>query len=443
MGKHVKHLGWCVLLAILAAACAPASTEVSTQPPTDLQPQFTVTTTPPDLTPTIPPTEPPTLAPTETATETTAPSPTQTSANLAAIQHFNPGEPVNIVAIDMLDEQNGWAQGTLDDGTEHLLRSDDGGNTWMDVTPPVAPPEDSVTLKTAAYFQDRDQAWAFFSRSDGMTPAQAAVWHTQDGGVTWQISQPLDLQGQDGQFFVSDIQFIDENNGWLLSHVGVGMNHDYVMLYRTQDGGATWQRLIDPMTDGSIQACYKPGMQFADAQRGWLAVNCNGVMPGAIVYHTRDGGATWETLSLPAPSDNPTLFENPAAVCGVEQVIFFTPDHGKLSLTCANYDTDPLTYLYFLYTTQDGGASWTAAPYPGGRLTFLNDQTGWVQNVDIYQTKDGGVSWTKIAIVSWEADFDFVNERQGWAVAKSGDETALVKSEDGGVYWSEVQPLIQ
>jgi photosystem II stability/assembly factor-like uncharacterized protein len=183
-------------------------------------------------------------------------------------------------------------------------------------------------------------------------------------------------------------------------------------------------------------------MLFIDSQEGWLPVNCNGVAPGALLYHTRDGGSTWEKVDLPAPTGLPTLFENPAAACGVDDVTFFTPDYGKLSMTCANYDNEPLSYLYYLYTTRDGGATWASTIYPGGHLTFLDDQVGWAQNEDIYQTKNGGASWTKIANVSWQANFDFITETLGWAVAQSDNETALVKSEDGGVYWTMIEPFI-
>jgi photosystem II stability/assembly factor-like uncharacterized protein len=67
---------------------------------------------------------------------------------------------------------------------------------------------------------------------------------------------------------------------------------------------------------------------------------------------------------------------------------------------------------------------------------------GWAQNEAIYHTPDGGATWARIANVSWQADFDFVSEAQGWAVAEAGEDMALVQSEDGGVYWSEIKPVI-
>lgn len=439
MHTHFKIMGWFLFLTLVLVGCGQAPAEVSVGTPQENTLEDTPTVNLPapqvDLTPTS--------LPTQLPTQTPAPSPTETSAPVNAITHFDTGQEVTITSINMLDEQNGWAHGSLSNGSEHLLRTTDGGNTWQDVNPPQSSPEGTATLWLASYPLDTDLAWAFFSHSEGIAPEQAVVWHTQDGGLTWQTGQPLLMEGIDNQFSVSDIQFLDPQNGWLLAHVGVGMNHDYVMLYRTQDGGTSWQRLIDPYMDGGIQACYKPGMQLVDGQQGWLSVNCNGVMPGAILYHTQDGGSTWESITLPAPTADPTLFENPAAACGVDDLVFFTPSSGKFTLTCANYETDPLTYLYYLYTTQDGGLTWTATAYPGGHLTFLNDQIGWTQNQDIFQTKDGGANWIKTAMVSWEGEFDFVSEKLGWSVARSGDDIALVKSEDGGVYWTMIEPVIE
>lgn len=436
--QRYRLLAW-LLMAALLAGCGQLETSFPYGPTTPivLEASATVSVTPipVELTPTPLPTQPP--------SETPAPIPSQASPTQDVIAHLDVGQAVTIVRLDMLDEQNGWAQGGLAGETEHILRTTNGGLTWQDVTPPQTTLNLAQPLQSAANFRDTQLAWVFYMQADSTPSQPAVIWRTQDGGTNWQASQPLDLQGLESQFYVSDLQFIDAQIGWLMAHVGVGMNHDYIMLYHTQDSGLSWQRLIDPYMDGGIQSCYKPGMLFSDEQHGWLPVNCNGVMPGAILYHTMDGGSTWETVNVPPPTDLPTLFDNPEVACSVADVTFFSPSYGKLSMTCANYGTDPLTYLYYLYTTQDGGATWDSTAYPGGNLEFLNDQLGWTQNWDIYQTTDGGTSWTKISTVSWQADFNFVSENLGWAVVSTGEEIALVKSEDGGVYWTQIDSTVR
>lgn len=405
----------------------PSQVDRATIPPVNVPPTaISLTSTP---------------SPTQPATETTPPTPSETPP-LDTIPHLQAGTSVTISSINMFDEKNGWALGGLPGESTHILSTDDGSLSWKDVTPPQVIPSQSQPLQAAAGFLDPQLAWVFYMQSDSTVVESAVVWYTQDSGLHWQASQPLDLTGLESQFYISNIFFIDPLNGWLLAHVGVGMNHDYVMLYRSRDGGQSWQRLIDPYMDGGIQACQKTGMLFTDPQQGWLPGDCNGVAPGAFLYHTTDGGETWETINLASPSDQPTLFETPTAACGVYDVTFFTPDFGRAGVTCANYATDPLTYLHYLYTTQDGGATWTAVEFPGGSLIFLNDQLGWTQNGEIYHSADGGLTWTIISQVTWEADFDFVSEKLGWAVARLGDETALLFSGDGGVYWAVINPTI-
>ena len=427
----IKSLSWLLLVILVAAGCEPAPTAAPVLPATA---SHTLSPTSLPATPTLEPSPLPTQAPVSIpeATATTLPGPERLPA----------GQMVTITAINMIDASSGWASGGLSGESQHILRTRDGGLTWQDVTPPQPLPEKAEILIATAHYQDAETAWAFFTLEDGRPLQPAIVWRTQAGGATWQASQQLDLRGLEWQFSVSDIQFAGPQHGWLMAHVGVGMNHDYIMLFHSQDSGESWQRLIDPYNDGGIQACYKPGMTFSDAQQGWLPVNCNGVMPGALLYHTADGGATWEMVYLPSPADQPGLFENYAVACSVDSVAFFSTQMGYAAVTCANYDTDPLTYLYYLYSTQDGGATWTEQPYPGGKPTFLNPQTGWTQNQDIYQTSDGGATWAKVKAVAWQGEFDFVSNSLVWAVAQSGEQMALVRSEDGGLLWSELEPVI-
>ncbi len=106
------------------------------------------------------------------------------------------------------------------------------------------------------FFQDAHTAWVTYAIGGGTpVPTQPVVWHTTDGGATWTASQPLDVTGLAEIYVPSELQFVAGQTGWLLVHVGAGMNHDYVALYRSTDGGATWTRILDPYNDGGIQSC--------------------------------------------------------------------------------------------------------------------------------------------------------------------------------------------
>jgi photosystem II stability/assembly factor-like uncharacterized protein len=80
--------------------------------------------------------------------------------------------------------------------------------------------------------------------------------------------------------------------------------------------------------------------------------------------------------------------------------------------------------------------------YPGGTLVFFEAQSGLALGKEIYSTQDGGKSWKKISTVTWDGSFDFANAQTGWAVARAGDEIALVRSDNGGQTWALLKPKI-
>jgi photosystem II stability/assembly factor-like uncharacterized protein len=351
----------------------------------------------------------------------------------------------------MVNVNQGWAIGGLNDLGDHVLTTADGGLTWKDVTPPeeIAPADDHTTA--TGYFQDAKIGWVIYSYISGITPSKSVVWRTQDGGSSWQTSQPLDLTDLSEFYNPSNLQFVDGKTGWLMAHVGVGMNHDYIVLYRSSDGGLTWVRLVDPYEDASgIMSCSKTGMLFTDPTHGWLTGDCHGVAPGVLLFRSSDGGVTWERVILPDPTSAPGLFTDMLAACGSYNPFFFTNDLGHLAVNCMDYSQDPPTYQYYLFTTQDGGSTWISSPYPGEALYFFSTDTGWAFSDKIHRTIDGGLSWTVVSNVSWtvvsdvtwSAQVDFVSEQIGWGVAQAEAEMALVKSIDGGAKWAMIVPSV-
>ena len=93
------------------------------------------------------------------------------------------------------------------------------------------------------------------------------MWHTTDGGQTWQeqVSSFLDLQ---------DIHFSD-----LLHGIAVGGVDGNATLL-TDDGGVTWTQQSNP------EGAYLNGVRFSDP--------LTGIAVGQGIFRTYDGAATWQ-----------------------------------------------------------------------------------------------------------------------------------------------------
>jgi len=431
-----------MLILFILAGCStsvpviPASSTPSPIPPTQ--------TVPPSATP-IPPTVTPTSTP-------LPPTPTATPVN--AIHHFPSGQEFTVTSINMMDANVGWATGGLENVGDHVLRTSDGGTTWADLTPPeeAAPSDDRKTA--TGFFQDAQTGWVIFSLTSGITPLQSVVWRTQDGGLSWQASQPLDLTNLTEFYYPDYLQFADSQNGWVMVHVGAGMNHDYYALFRSQDGGVSWSRIQDPYNDSSgTMSCSKTDLLFTDASHGWLTGDCHGVAPGVQLFKSSDGGLTWETVTLVDPAGSPGMFSTFDAACGAYDLFFFSNELGHLGVRCSFYDQDPITYQYFIYTTLDGGSTWVSSTYPGETLYFFSANTGWAFSTKVQLTTDGGLTWKAVSNISWtvksswtqSAEVDFISEQIGWGVARGTEQPvplALVQTIKAGAKWAMLVPIV-
>ncbi len=430
--KRIFYLLVLCFIALSLAACATATvsttgTSQPTNPPPTQASSSTSTISPPTETPSpIPPT------------------PTATSLPVNAIQHFPAGQEFNVTTIDMIDATIGWAIGGLGNVGDHVLFTTDSGSTWKDVTPPETDTLSGTQKTAVGFFQDAMTAWVTYGIGSGNpVPTQVVVWHTSNGGASWQPSQPLDLTGLSEIYVPSSLQLVAGQNGWLLVHVGVGMMHDYVAIYRSSDGGATWTRILDPYNDGGIQSCSKNAMLFTDATHGWLTGDCGGVKAGVLLFKTTDAGSTWQPVTLPAPASAPRLYDAESNVaCGAYDPFFFSNDLGHIGVRCINYTVTPNTSNYYIYSTQDGGSTWTSTTYPGVTLYFFSTDTGWALSKKIQLTTDGGKTWKPISDVTWSAQMDFISEQIGWAVARTDNAIALVKTDNSGARWTELTPAV-
>ena len=365
-------------------------------------------------------------------------------------------QPLTLTSLKMFDASNGWAAAIGDtDDHPHLLRTSDGGITWQERTPAGMTTETDFDSSLIIFTTlDINTVWATLSsRSPAPKSSPLTTWQTKDGGGTWTSSDPLPITDLSMEFFLPDqFGFSDRNNGWLLVHNGAGMNHDYISIFTTADGGASWRRIVDPYMDNLMMSCSKTGLVFFDAGNGWITYDCHGVKPGLDFYTTLDGGNTWQAVTLPSPGVEPNYWDNMENACGIDAIVLSQAPRLTISVTCLHYGTsDPTRWLY---TTINNGVTWSWEATPGGYgdTFLLNPNQGWFlghikqQDTDantLYETSDGGVTWLPVKNVNWRGLPHFVDVSNGWVLARTGSETAFVRTTDGGHKWSEIKAVLK
>lgn len=413
-----------ILIVLIVSACAPAAQDTETPPsPTAAPP-----TIQPSLTP-LPPTE--TATPPEPTEVIPTPIPNEDLSTLGEPFPLLPeGYEIDIKQVEMLDEDFAWGLAPGGDGIYHVLRSDDGGKNWREITPPQPLTSSSAWLYPAVNFSDAEHGWVSYQYTD-------LIWTTKDGGATWQATRSEDIGTLGGM-----IHSLDQDQVWFLQFVEGGMQKVYTVIYRSEDGGTSWTKLLDPYQDAVIQGFDKTGVDFFDADHGWLTRFFRGITISVSLETTSDGGETWTSLELPPPPSGTDLFSTCA--CGLYDPHMSSAREGSLQMTCqcGSYES-PLNKSY-LYQTRDGGESWDIQYIPDGYLHYISEGIFYVIDLEIYRTEDGGLNWDKIKDVNWDGQLSFVDDQTalGVALCLHDQNTALVKTTNGCGTFQLIEPVL-
>jgi len=372
-------------------------------------------------TPASPATQPaentPTLAPYPDDT----PSPPKIDAPLVETPSF--------VSIQFINSLEGWGV------TEtQLIRTNDGGITWYNVTPPDLT---ETGYGVQLFALDNDHVWMQIPDFENY-PNSGFIYRTNDGGMTW-TNNPA-------PFSTGDVQFLDENNGWVLADLGVGAGSNAVAVYQTADGGNTWtQKFInDPNTASAGESLplggLKAGIAPLNMQTAWVygVTYSSGTV---YLFRTDDGGATWNEASLPLPSGA----ENFELGIDADQMKFVSPSDGFITMRMSG-DVTQLA----IYVTNDGGNTWTLTPTPipeGGSADFMSTQEMVIYNgSQFYVTRDAARTWSiippDVKFGETFAMMDFVNASTGWVLTldPATGQGSLYRSGDGGSTWFPTAP---
>ncbi len=295
----------------------------------------------------------------------------------------------------------------------------------------------------ALHFIDANTGWAVGDRG--------VIWHTSDGGTTWQQQQSTTTCNLSGVFF------IDAQRGWAVGGESRPLQPaTRGIVLRTDDGGTTWLALSQPVLPRLA------GVKFFDRDHGIAFGDCSSVSPSGV-FATRDGGTTWQPLAADGTGSwlaGDFLDADLGAVAGPAGSLANLNRHRVVHSPLAASSQRAFRAMKLvtptggwaigdgglIMTTHDAGRSWqtppgelpsTAADYFDFSAVATVGSHVWVAGSPgsrVFHSPDNGQSWESLAtgLTTPLRALTFVDAMQGWA---AGDLGNIFATTDGGRTW--------
>jgi PKD repeat protein len=334
----------------------------------------------------------------------------------------------------------------IDHNTQH-------GVFWSS-TPPVIEIDSTVTFTDESIFHPTSRLWTFTGGDPAMSSAPNPLVKYASSGL-YDVS--LQVTNDSGTFTktrteyvyvrpktswipqhspftkpsraIAGFSIVDSLVVWAWAFNGFDAGHQITEYTQTLDGGVNWK--ADSIVNDTLKG-FGIGNLFALSKDTAFA-SIFGPSGGGHIVKTADGGKTWQLLNSNAFS-KPNGFPN--------FVYFFDRKNG----VCAG---DPNGGYFEVYTTSDGGDSWTrvsSSSIPANQrgetgTTNVYDavkDTMWFGTTTgrIYRSANKGLSWsvfnTGLGAVT---DVKFRNSKVGFAV-ENDNSYIIKKSVNGGTSWS-------
>jgi photosystem II stability/assembly factor-like uncharacterized protein len=195
----------------------------------------------------------------------------------APTQPVLPGYGARLVRAGLQDAWISTGGGEL---PKYLFGTHDGGTTWHELTVPCQ------NWNTQLAAVDASHLWFLCGSLPGGRTELKWLYASADGGTEWQLVR------ETGRGGLADLGNLPTVGHWV-SFVATSPTRAFVGLYGdsllvTTDGGQTWDCAVVP--DGPDSELGILQVVFADEQHGWATTS-------TALWRTRDGGDSWERLA--------------------------------------------------------------------------------------------------------------------------------------------------
>ncbi len=326
---------------------------------------------------------------------------------------MNTGSTAAMYRLHFVDAFTGWAVGN----SSTVLKTTDGGQTWVTQTSGVGAGYNSIHFPTPQV--------GFVVGQNGI------VRKSTNGGAFWTTIQS-------GSITLRDVWFVNQNLGFYVGNSGA--------LFRTTNGGGSFQSVYSgsdflkevwfadeqigyAMSSNKLLKTINGGNSWTsyDAEEGqiWLRmhwVNANtGYIFGDLnlILRTDDGGETWQQI----PSDL-----NETVSCG----FFLDEEHGYVG-----GDRGRIAF------TDNGGNSWDNKVSGIGRqygIAYKTPEIGLMVGTsgNIYRSKNSGLTHKRIS-----SGTDKFHSSVKWLddniVLACGEAGSIIRSTDAGFTWQSIE----
>ena len=281
-------------------------------------------------------------------------------------------------AIDVTADQTVWVATAESGKPNEIYKSTDDARTFT----PMGLLSNSIWWKSVVSAKTRTQrvyvaGYQISGVADdgGLEPPTAFIFATDDDGVSWE-PRPLDgvAFGQTPLVYVDAVDPTEPDRLWMHSSGANPPNGDIV--YRSADGGATWQQVVATTqavtgvvvrNDGTVIVATTSGGSFTSNDHGVTFQSLANAPQMACVAERSDGllfacGANWgpDFFSIGSSPDATTWTEVfrfvnlsgpldcPAGtmehdVCGVQLWPALQQQFGSMAPACAMLDAGPVT----------------------------------------------------------------------------------------------------
>lgn len=286
-------------------------------------------------------------------------------------QTQNSGSANHLNTVYFLDDTIGWAVGSQ----ETILKTVNGGDDWITMTPPNLMQDLKAVAFRGAYY-----GWIVGHFTEG-TEITGKVLFSNDGGASWEAQ--IDFEEPLNAVYASQTSMT-----WITGEKGI--------VTATANNGQTW---VKTNLEGAEDL---NSIFFVDENLGWVAGD------NTTVYVTDDAGDTWIRLLTNGPFDINAIFfidEFTGWACGNFNSIIKTVNGG-------------LTWLDFKPSVGFPEDDWKA-------IYFVDEQNGWLigQNGRVFKSTDGGSSWNydgNNSVVNNLAGLIMLDEYTGYIVGAEG-----------------------